>query len=491
MSDSKYYTIATIAGLEKIERYYLQNKTIELSHIGFGGKAAFYLAPDSRWSVVPNEWARIALERQPKQGFVGGGATIDNMSPQYKGRFVCHAGIYDTDGDLILIASTPVTELPADESLLVSCPVDLLAILDNAEHVTIVTDTAIAHPTYNEMHDLLRALYVELSKYATTDKNGLMEIATPSEVRDGADSKRAVVPSTLKPIIDDVIQLINNTESALNKPATTNRLGLTELATQAEVDNKTGKDQVVTVETLDKPSLIASLQQFATDKANRVKEELFGGLPSATLDTFVEVGNALQETGDAVATLFRQISEKLSITEFNEFKKSVISELSTLTQSINSKVPTSTFNQYKDAVTAALNTKWEAVSATALRAGITKLNDSTTSTITTEAATPKAVNDVRQMIVDSNVGILSGQIWHGNAIPVPAGFTRSQCQYIVSLNDSGSGTWDVQENNMHLHYRTQCSVNRNTGVVTATRTVFFDGNVTSACVANYLVIAKK
>lgn len=330
MSDSKYYTIATIAGLEKIERYYLQNKTIELSHIGFGGKAAFYLAPDSRWNVVPNEWARIALERQPKQGFVGGGATIDNMSPQYRGRFVCHAGIYDTDGDLILVASTPVAELPADESLLVSCPVDLLAILDNAEHVTIVTDTAITHPTYDEVHDLLRALCVELSKYATTEKKGLIKIATPPEVRDGVDDEKAVVPSTLKPVIDNLLQLISDSESTLNKPATTESLGLSELATKEEVDKKAGKDQVVTVATLDKPELIASLKKFTVDNIAQLKEFIYDGTPSAELDTITEICKALQDTGNAVGALFKNISEKLAITTFNEYKTFVTSQIDEL-----------------------------------------------------------------------------------------------------------------------------------------------------------------
>lgn len=322
----KYYTIPTTYGLDKIERYNREKKTVQLSHMGFGGingNEESYIKPNPDALSVPNEWERIPLERRPEDGFTGGGATINNAIAKYKGKWICNIGIYDTDGDLILIAAYRPLLVDPEDAIVSSYPINIRVVLANAEHVVVYTDTSITHPTISDMEHALRTLYVELSKYATTDKKGLMEIATLSEVRDGADSKRAIVPSTLKPIIDDVIQLINNTESTLNQPATTNRLGLAELATQAEVDNKTGKDQVVTVETLDKPSLITSLQQFATDKANRVKEELFGGLPSATLDTFVEVGNALQETGDAVATLFEKISEKLSIATFNEYRNTV------------------------------------------------------------------------------------------------------------------------------------------------------------------------
>lgn len=166
--------------------------------------------------------------------------------------------------------------------------------------------------------------------HATTTEKGLIELATSPEVATGSDSLRAVTPATLKPIIDNLQQLISNSESALNQPATTTRMGLVELATLAEVDNKTGKNQVVTVDTLDKPALIATLKAFSVNAANTVKEELFGGLPSATLDTFVEVGDALQQAGDAVATLFRQIAEKLPATTFDEFRLVVLDQIKTL-----------------------------------------------------------------------------------------------------------------------------------------------------------------
>ena len=69
------------------------------------------------------------------------------------------------------------------------------------------------------------------------------------------------------------------------------------------------------------------------------------------------------------------------------------------------------------------------------------------------------------------------QVGHGKAIPVPSGYTRAQCKYMVSLAYATDG---------HTGSKTlNCSVNATTGVVTITG---FDGRATTA---NYMVIASK
>lgn len=253
MSDSKYYTIVTALGLQKIQDRYKADKTVNLTHMGFGGDG-HDIALSDKLTTIPHQWATIPLEWSSDDGFIGGGATLEGV-PAYKDRCINVYGIYDDEGDLILIASCPAITIAVAPAIISAYPLELCTILDNASHVVVVTDTSIVHPTIDAMHTALRDLYVQLSKYATTDNKGLSE-----------------------------------------------------LATQAEVDQKKSGNRVVTVDTLDKPALIKSLQDFAVSAANKVEEKIYGGVPVETLDTIKEVSDALLDTGDAVSVMFNRIA---------------------------------------------------------------------------------------------------------------------------------------------------------------------------------------
>ncbi|MBE8578680.1 phage tail protein, partial [Vibrio sp. OPT18] len=275
MANEKYYTIVTKRGLEKIQDYYRQEKTLPLTMIGFGGidgSDDAYVRPALDMTRVPNEWARIAIERKPKEGFIGGGATVNNKTEVYRGKWIRNTGIYDEDGELILVTSTTPNEVTGDESVVSSHIVDVYTVLENALHVVVVTDTSLAHPTYDEVNEALDALQEKLSQYATTNTPGFIELATPQEVSTGSDAKRAVTPATLKPVLDALKSLIEDAQGELGQPATTERLGLVEHATQQEVDQRTGGDRVVTTQTLDKPGLINFLQKYADDEIEKLKE---------------------------------------------------------------------------------------------------------------------------------------------------------------------------------------------------------------------------
>lgn len=249
----KYFTVPTIRGLEKIEQYYRTNKVIKLTHMGLGGGNG-YTAPDPTAIVVPNEWVKLALERSPKSGFIGGGLTIENSIDEFKGKIIENVGIYDEDSELILIAAYRPIVIDPEDSIISAYTINIRALLSNAEHVTVITDTSITHPSIDDMNAAIGDLHEELSKYATTEKSGLIELATDEEVLIGKDTLRAVTPATLKPISD-------------------------------------------------------ACNQFATSEASRVKEEIFGGVPEATLDTIKEVSDALLDTGDAIAVMFDKIAK--------------------------------------------------------------------------------------------------------------------------------------------------------------------------------------
>lgn len=333
--NTKYYTIVTQAGFDKLQSYYRQEKILKLTHMGVGGEQDVYVAPSMSLASVPHEWTRLPLERHPDEGFVGGGATISNQEVELQGHFVSNVGIYDEDGVLILISSLPQFEISPDASVVSVYPIDIFTVLDNAEHVQVVTDTSINHPTYDEFNSAIE----KLSRYATTEKSGLIELATQQEVSSGIDDKRAVTPSTLKHELDAIKDDIDNQGTELSKYATTESAGLIELATQEEVNAGTDPLRAVTAKTLNKQGLIEQLQNFAIQKANKVKEDIYGGVPASTLDTIKEISDALKESGDAIQILYELSELKLSKAEFNGYKNSINNKLNAINQSIAKLAP--------------------------------------------------------------------------------------------------------------------------------------------------------
>lgn len=322
------------------------------------------------------------------------------------------------------------------------------------------------HPQYTKKTDIED--YVPL---ASEDLAGRIQIATQQEVNTGADSKKAVTPATLKPAIDDA-------------------------------------------------------KNYALEQANRIKSDIYGGIPITTLDTIKEVADALTETGDAVASLFEKLGEKLPDTVFEAFKKTVTDSLNNKLGKTEKATDSSRLNGY-GADAYLCDNGWnespgqDANTQPGMSADFTYSNNAPLSgslirmgagrydiQINTGYGGTAGLMQTRSHNGDNNtwspwlhiytdaykpIAVLSGVIWHGGTIPVPAGFSRSQCQYIVGLNDSGNGAWDVDENGTYPQYRTRCSVNQSTGVVTALRDVVNHGvgNVQTGCMANYMVIATR
>ncbi|EMD1175073.1 tail fiber protein [Vibrio harveyi] len=431
MANENFYTIATKRGKEKIQDYYRQNKTLPLTHMGFGGidgDEANYQRPNVAMTVVPHEWARIGLERKPDEGFIGGGATIENKVEAYKGKWICNVGIYDEDGELILISAYRPLLVDPEESIVSSYPINIQSVLANAEHVVVQTDTSITHPMHDEMNQALEELDSKLSGYATTDAAGLIELATHQEVSTGEDAKRAVTPATLKPELDEIKELINEAEGSLSQPATTERLGLTELATQQEVDQRTGGERVVTAQTLDKPGLISFLQRYADEEVKKLKELIFGGNPSAALDTLFELANAYEGAADSIQNILNSLSTKLPSstfetfqTAYNQWKAQIQEQVSRKWEAVDASASRKGIVQLTNAVNSTsqvlaasalglktaydkaasaydlANSKWTAVNASTSVKGIVKLVDSVTSTSTSDAATPNSVKQANDL----------------------------------------------------------------------------------------------
>ncbi|HIF9347116.1 TPA: phage tail protein [Photobacterium damselae] len=444
---SKYYTVLTLVGLNKIESYYQANKTVTLTHMGFGGLRDTYVEPSESATTVPNQWALLPLERKPADGLLGGGATISNKE-EFKGNFIGNVGIYDEDGTLILIASYPLTELAPDASIVSAFPIDIEVYLSNASNVTVETDTNITHPTHDEFHTAIE----KLSRYATTEHEGLVELATIEEVNESTDPQLVVTPKTL-----------------------------------------------------DKAGLIRQLEEFATQKADDVKQFILGGVPSSSLDTILEIDKALQQTGDAIRSVYETIATKLPTLEFNTFKEWVQSQLSNKLGKTEKAVDSDKLDGFQSDVMGTSSTVPVRDSTGDINARLFKSSYANEERI--EGALAFRVNNgadsyirfcnskarIRQWLglTQGNLKIEVGVINDGQTIQMreSGGYNP---RFMVSLADSGTTPWDVWEGGIYdnnVPYRTVCKVD-GSGFVTAKRYITHDdrGPRVTSCQANYLVM---
>ncbi|KFF48784.1 hypothetical protein GY26_12325 [Gammaproteobacteria bacterium MFB021] len=139
-----------------------------------------------------------------------------------------------------------------------------------------------------------------LNPPATTEVAGVLELATQAEVDAGSDARRGVVPRTLKAFIDKVLaayatlKQLNDHAASRNHPAaTTNAQGMVELATYAETKEGSDNARAVTP-AANKSALDAHRSEGGAHAATRIAVENLAKLGNPTT-----VQNALGALGTA------------------------------------------------------------------------------------------------------------------------------------------------------------------------------------------------
>lgn len=90
-------------------------------------------------------------------------------------------------------------------------------------------------------------------------------------------------------------------------------------------------------------------------------------------------------------------------------------------------------------------------------------------------------------VIGTKLAMLTGTIPHGGTIPVPDGYTQTQCVWMVSVNDDNvnNSTWDINEGGAYLQYKYRCYADSNR-VVTCQAYGYPRGWVNG--IANYIII---
>ncbi|SUT85853.1 Uncharacterised protein [Actinobacillus ureae] len=68
---------------------------------------------------------------------------------------------------------------------------------------------------------------------------------------------------------------------------------------------------------------------------------------------------------------------------------------------------------------------------------------------------------VRSNFNKKEIAVLMGALEDGATIPLPAGFSESQCKWMLSINEDNptNRAWDINEDKAHVHYRYRCWAN--------------------------------
>lgn len=94
-----------------------------------------------------------------------------------------------------------------------------------------------------------------------------------------------------------------------------------------------------------------------------------------------------------------------------------------------------------------------------------------------------------------SVTVLTGDAWHGNWLPIPAGYAESQCRFFISAKNTNpyDNSWDLREGLNTQHYSEYFYLKNNREVVARTR-VYNDVNDSFQYhdgLVNYIVIGYK
>ncbi|MFC6053877.1 hypothetical protein A6M14_09665 [Acinetobacter sp. Ac_877] len=121
-------------------------------------------------------------------------------------------------------------------------------------------------------------------------------------------------------------------------------------------------------------------------------------------------------------------------------------------------------------------------------AGVVKLNNTLTSNSTNEAATAaqvKILNDTKSTVV-----VMTGIIADGGTIPLPDGFTESQCKWMVSLAN-GTSSSHAADNRGSDQLNYECSLNGRVVTAKLRMSNTVHGGVATSFTANYMIIGVK
>ncbi|MBB3185772.1 hypothetical protein FHR95_003365 [Halomonas fontilapidosi] len=218
---AQFYTLLTDVGQAKLANAVALGQTIEITELAVGDGGGSLPTPDSGAESLINEVRRAPINTSTTDPDNPSWIVVEQvLPPDVGGWTIREIGIFDVDGDLIGVGNYPETYKPvlAEGSSRTQTVRFVLEVSDTAA-VTLKVDPSVVLAT-REYVDDQRAEHEASRNHpaATTSEQGMVQLATSQQAREGTRTDRAVHPAGL---VSTINTLLGNTAGILEITETT------------------------------------------------------------------------------------------------------------------------------------------------------------------------------------------------------------------------------------------------------------------------------
>lgn len=214
-----FYTLLTDIGQAKIANAIALGQTIEITHLAVGDGGGASPTPESDATALVNEVRRAPINTSKVDGDNPNWIVVEQvLPPDVGGWTIREIGIFDVDGDLIGYGNYPETYKPvlSEGSSRTQTVRFVLEVSDTAA-VTLKVDPSVVLATREYVDDERAEHEASRAHPAATEAaQGMLQLATSQQHRDGTRTDRAVHPAGLKAALDDRMPITSHKLVVIN-----------------------------------------------------------------------------------------------------------------------------------------------------------------------------------------------------------------------------------------------------------------------------------
>ncbi|EWH00547.1 phage tail protein [Halomonas sp. BC04] len=217
---AQFYTLLTTIGQAKLANAVALGETIEITHLAVGDGGGSMPTPDSDREALVNEVRRAQINLSDVDPENPNWIVLEQVIPPDVGGWtIREIGVFDTAGDLIAYGNYPETYKPTlDEGSGRTQTVRMVLQVSDTAAVTLKVDPAVVLATRQYADQKAEATAQEAAQAlqeheegrdhpaATTTKQGMLQLATSEQTREGTATNRASHPAGVKAAIDEHVE---------------------------------------------------------------------------------------------------------------------------------------------------------------------------------------------------------------------------------------------------------------------------------------------
>ncbi|SDJ41736.1 phage tail protein [Billgrantia gudaonensis] len=215
----QFYTLLTDVGQNKLANAVALGGTIEITELAVGDGGGSLPTPDSSAESLVNEVRRAAINASQTHPDNPSWIVVEQvLPPDVGGWTIREIGIYDVDGDLIGYGNYPETYKPvlSEGSSRTQTVRFVLEVSDTAA-VTLKVDPSVVLATREYVDDERAEHEASRAHPAATEAaQGMLQLATSQQHRDGTRTDRAVHPAGLKAALDNRMPITSHKLVVIN-----------------------------------------------------------------------------------------------------------------------------------------------------------------------------------------------------------------------------------------------------------------------------------